>query len=284
MLGHVVMRVFQKDHRFRVVGTQMNDRQRPGYLNVREGARGLHWIFETYGGFDYCINCIGITANKINAQDPRSVTMARRINSVFPLQLAKAAKAFQANVIHISTDGVFRGTKPSYFEDSRPDCCDVYGKTKLAGEVDADHVLNIRCSIIGPSPYERGGLWEWFAGLPKTSRVQGFSNHIWHGVTTLQFAQLCQRIILKNCFQDLRRKSGVYHFAPNRPLNKYALLDTLKRFLKKDVSIERSVQGKGKVRRILRSRFKGLRKIFPYGTTMRDAVGQLLIYERKKNG
>ena len=284
MLGHMVMRVLKESHRLAVFSTQMSNRAKPGYFNVLEGKEGLQRIFKKHEGFDYCINCIGLTSSKIKKNDNSSVRKARLINVMFPKQLAKISQAYECKVIHISTDGVFRGTKLSYDEKSKPDCKDVYGRTKLAGEVVADNFLSFRCSIIGPSPYEHVGLWEWFVNLPTGSQIRGFVNHIWNGITTLQFSQLCQSIILKNCFSTLRSKSSVYHFAPNKPLSKFALLNVLKRCLKKDVLIKKSTEGTTKVNRILRSRFHTLRKLLPYGMTMQQAINQLLIYERKRNG
>lgn len=284
MLGHMVMRVLKKNPSLAVFGTQMNNRRKPGYFNVLEGEEWLYQIFKKHSGFDYCINCIGLTNDKINKNDNSSVKKAHLINAIFPKQLAKIAKTYKCKVFHISTDGVFRGTRRSYDEKSKPDCHDIYGRTKLKGEINADNFLNIRCSIIGPSPYEHGGLWEWMASLPAGSSVPGFVNHIWNGVTTLQFSQLCQCIILKNCFSALRSKSSVYHFAPNRPISKFALLKILKDCLKKDVNIKRSIQGTGKLSRILRSRFRILRKLSSYDMTMQQAINQLLTYERKKHG
>lgn len=282
MLGHMVLRLFKDDPRFLALGTQMNNRSKPGYFNALEGVSRLEKIFKKYNGFDYCINCIGITANKIKNDDSSSVRIARLINSVFPAKLSKIAEKYNCKVVHISTDGVFKGTKPSYDEKSIPDSSDAYGKTKLAGEVDAGNFLNIRSSIIGPSPYEHAGLWEWFIHLPSGSLVNGFDNHIWHGVTTLQFAKLCKAIILKDRFLALRKESSVYHFAPNKPLSKFELLTLFKRYLNKNIEIKRSKQGKG-VNRILHTRFKDLKKLLPYGLTMDQAIKQLLAYERKRD-
>jgi hypothetical protein len=81
----------------------------------------------------------------------------------------------------------------------------------------------------------------------------------------------------------LRSKSSIYHFAPNKPLSKFAFLEVLKRSLEKEVDIERSNPDTGKISRILRSRFRDLRKLAPYGMTMRQAINQLITYERKKH-
>jgi len=282
MLGHMVVRVLEGSTKLEVFSTQISCRNKPGYLNALEGRRGLLRIFKKYGSFDYCINCIGLLNDKISADNPSSVRRTRLVNSLFPKYLAKVAGEYGCKIIHISTDGVFQGTKPAYYEDSHPDCKDVYGRTKLSGEVTADNFLTIRCSIIGPSPYEGGGLWEWFSGLARGAQVKGFTNHIWNGITTLQFGQLCKAIIINDYFSILRSRSAVYHFAPNRPLSKFALLKVLKNSLRKDIKVSKATQGPVKVSRILRSRYRFLRKLLPYGLDMQQAVTQLINYERKK--
>lgn len=286
MLGNMVMRVLKKNPELKILGTQINNRVKPNYFDVLEGVNRLDQIFKKHNGFDYCINCIGLTNNKINKNVLSSVRKARLINAMFPKQLAVIARLYNCKIIHISTDGVFKGTKRNYDEKSKPDCNDIYGQTKLKGEVDADNVLNIRCSIIGPSPYEHGGVWEWMSDLPMASSVDGFVNHIWNGVTTLQFSLLCQAIILKDKFVELRRKSNLYHFVPNRPLSKFALLRILKDCLNKngDVYIKKSVQGKGTISRILKSVFRDMQELVPYGMSIRKAINQLLEFERKKDG
>ncbi len=284
MLGHMVCKVLARDRRLRVFGTQMNRKGGPGYFNVLEGNAGLRALFSRNGGFDYCINCIGITANRIDARDPASVKRARAINAQFPVQLAGTAAQYGCRVIHISTDGVFQGTRSAYTERSRPDCEDIYGRSKLAGEARAENFLTVRCSIMGPSPVEKGGLWEWFIGLPSGAEARGFVNHLWNGVTTLQFAQLCRQIITGGVFDALRGKSAVFHFAPNKPLTKYRLLLILKRFLKKDSVVTPASQGSGQVRRVLRTRYRSLQKLVRYGNSMETAIRELINYERKAHG
>ena len=64
------------------------------------------------------------------------IDVARAINADAPTQLAKAAAACGAAIIHYSTDYVFNGSKPTpYDESDRPEPLNVYGETKLAGEV-----------------------------------------------------------------------------------------------------------------------------------------------------
>src|SRR5213076_2163354 len=111
------------------------------------------------------------------------------------------AEEFGARVLHISTDGVFAGAAGACAEDAPHDCPDVYGKTKSLGEVTAREVLTLRCSIVGPDPSARRGLLEWFLGLPDGMEVTGYTDSLWNGVTSLQLANLCQRIIQQDAFQ-----------------------------------------------------------------------------------
>ena len=79
----------------------------------------------------------------INAAAYTSVDMAEReryladaVNHLGVRNLALAAKAAKAKLIHISTDYVFDGvTESDYSEFSLPNPANVYGETKLAGEV-----------------------------------------------------------------------------------------------------------------------------------------------------
>ncbi len=61
--------------------------------------------------------------------------LAHTINEIAPTHLAKVAQSLDAQLIHISTDYVFDGSKGSPYETSDPTCpVSVYGRSKLAGE------------------------------------------------------------------------------------------------------------------------------------------------------
>jgi dTDP-4-dehydrorhamnose reductase len=60
---------------------------------------------------------------------------ARKGNELGPAQLAQACAAASLPLVHVSTDYVFDGTKPSaYTETDAPCPVNIYGRTKLAGE------------------------------------------------------------------------------------------------------------------------------------------------------
>lgn len=88
---------------------------------------------------DYIVNAAAYTA--VDKAESDAAT-ARLLNVDAVRNLAEAAKASGARLIHISTDYVFSGeaTKP-YKEESATGPRSVYGTTKLAGEVAALQIL-----------------------------------------------------------------------------------------------------------------------------------------------
>lgn len=281
MLGHMVRRVLADSAGIDVCGTHILEKQDPFYYDVMSGIEGLKAICNR-SSYDYFINCIGILPAKINRNYPANLREAVEINSFFPRELSILAKERGARVIHISTDGVFSGESESYYEDDVHDCRDLYGITKSMGEVIDDHFLNLRCSIIGPSPFLGEGLLEWFLRQENGSQISGYSNQIWHGISTYQFADLCLRIIDGNFFTMLRKESAVYHFAPNEPISKYDLLCLFKEIFKKDINIKATASDDKTYKRILQTKYRGLKKIYPFGIPASRMVSELALFTDKE--
>lgn len=83
---------------------------------------------------DYIINCAAFTAVD---KAEECYELADKINGDGPANLAKAAKAIGAKLVHISTDYVFGGDlniEKDYKEDDEKNPVTVYGITKLHGE------------------------------------------------------------------------------------------------------------------------------------------------------
>jgi len=275
MLGSMVASILSRDKTLKVLCT--NPEATDGNLKFKVNLHldELRKIFDINCGFDYVINCIGILNNNINEDDSQSVRRAILINSLFPHNLASLAQDAGANVIQISTDGVFARDAGACMEDSRPNCNDVYGKTKNLGEVCSPNFLNIRCSIIGPSPNLRKGLLEWFLSQPNGAKVNGYTDQKWTGITTLQFAKLCRLLISTGGFNVVRDEAPTHHFCPNKVVTKYKLLQLFKSYFRPDIVIKPITNPENKVNRFLDTKFLKINEIFGYDFPMQYAIEEL---------
>lgn len=82
---------------------------------------------------DYCINAAAYTAVDKAESEPEK---ARQINVLGPKNLAEVCHENDCTLLHISTDFVFDGQqKKPYQETDLPHPINVYGQTKLEGEI-----------------------------------------------------------------------------------------------------------------------------------------------------
>ena len=174
-------------------------------------------------------NCIGIIKQIAEAKDPvPSIT----VNALFPHQLARLCGRYDARLIHFSTDCVFSGTRGCYTENDPPDAQDLYGRSKLLGEVVGPGCLTIRSSIIGHEPRAGMGLLEWFMAQ-RGNRVRGFANALYTGLTTPAMSDLVARAARE--WPDL---DGLWQVA-SEPISKYDLLGIVNRVYGLGITIER---------------------------------------------
>jgi dTDP-4-dehydrorhamnose reductase len=159
------------------------------------------------------VNCLGIVKQDPAASDPQR---AVAVNAEFPHRLA----GLGARLIHLSTDCVFSGARGHYRESDAPDPCDLYGRTKLAGEVTGPNCLTIRTSMIGRELRGTNGLVEWFLSRAGT-RVNGWTRAIFSGFTTAVMARIIGDII-----ETHPALTGLYHVA-SAPISKFDLLSML---------------------------------------------------------
>ena len=83
---------------------------------------------------DIIIHCAAYT-NVDKAED--DIELAQKINTLGTKNVAKTAKEINAVMVYISTDYVFDGAKNTpYLPTDKPNPVNVYGKTKLEGELE----------------------------------------------------------------------------------------------------------------------------------------------------
>ena len=177
---------------------------------------------------DVVLNCVGIVKQLREAENP-STTIA--INALFPHLLGELCDETGTRLIHVSTDCVFSGRKGDYDERSQPDAYDLYGRTKLLGEVARKNSITLRTSMIGREIERSTGLVEWFLSQ-KNGRVQGYRRAIFSGFTTKVLAEIIRDIVLRH--PDL---TGLYHVS-SEPINKFDLLCLMKEAMGINLEIE----------------------------------------------
>lgn len=163
---------------------------------------------------DVVLNCIGIIKQADEVSDAAQ-TIA--VNSLFPHLLAAACARRGIRVIQLSTDCVFSGASGPYSEQDPPDPVDLYGRSKLLGEADAENTLVLRTSIIGHELETRRGLLEWFLSN-RFGKVSGFSGALYSGMTTLAAVDVLAQVI-----DGYPHLSGLWHVA-GPAIDKYSLL------------------------------------------------------------
>ncbi|MDT7604818.1 MAG: dTDP-4-dehydrorhamnose reductase [Acidobacteriota bacterium] len=174
------------------------------------------------------VNCVGIVKQDAAAKDAlRSIS----VNALFPHRLAQVCQAAGARLIHISTDCVFSGRKGHYAEDDAADAEDLYGRTKLLGEVGGAGCLTLRTSMIGRELEGSHGLIEWFLSQ-QGHKVRGFRRAVFSGFTTLALSQIIADII-----EARRDLEGVYHVAA-APITKFDLLSLVREVYGLDIEVE----------------------------------------------
>jgi dTDP-4-dehydrorhamnose reductase len=173
------------------------------------------------------VNCIGIVKQQGAAKDP---VPCLTVNSLFPHRLAQLCQAAGARLIHVSTDCVFSGKKGNYTETDPSDAEDLYGRSKLMGEVQGPGCLTLRTSIIGRELQTKQGLIEWFLSNVGRS-VAGYRNAIFSGLTTAALSELIAQVIEK-----WPQLEGLYHVAAE-PISKFELLKLVRSVFRMDITI-----------------------------------------------
>lgn len=208
MLGYAVSEYFSR-RGDRVIGIT-----RAEFDIVRNPITDLSLFIEEA---NLVINCAGVIKQVIQDKDIQEIL---KVNAIFPLNLAFLCNEHGTPCIHITTDCVFTGMKGGYSETDIPDADDVYGMSKNAG--DSADCMVLRTSIIGE---DRGGhglaLLPWVQSQ-KGGHINGYTNHLWNGVTTVYLAEIIDSIIEKDLYQK-----GIFHIFSPEVVSKYELVSKI---------------------------------------------------------
>jgi dTDP-4-dehydrorhamnose reductase len=234
MLGHELLKQLAPRHDARVTLRRKLGAYAAFKLFTRSNAlpnidaRSFDRVAAAVGKFrpDAVINTIGIVKQRAEAQD---AVLSIEINSLLPHRLALLCGRLGSQLIHISTDCVFSGKAGNYRESDPTDADDLYGRSKLLGEVDHPRCVTLRTSFIGRELSRKVGLLEWF--LAQRGSVRGYRRAIFSGFTTLEMTRIIERIATR-----YPQAAGIYHVS-SAPISKHDLLSLIKAKLRLAVDI-----------------------------------------------
>ena len=179
---------------------------------------------------EYVLNFAGKVRQRIkNTEDE---VAALKQNVIFPAVLDNISTSEGYKTISVATDCVFSGETGNYSENSSHDGLDVYSQTKSLGEKFSPNTMLLRTSVIGLGNKGGVSLVEWFNSLARNSICEGYTNHLWNGITNVAIADIILGIITNNNFFG-----GIQHIVPEGVVSKFELLSMINEKLKKEIQI-----------------------------------------------
>ena len=167
---------------------------------------------------DVIVNCAAFTAVDRAEQD---TVLCHKLNVEAVENLARAAKAHGAKLIHISTDYVFDGTAHLPYREDCPTCpASVYGSTKLEGEKRLQAVLPMDSIIVRTawlySPYGKN----FVKTMMQLGRTRPQLNVVCDQVGTPTYALDLARAIV-SIINAPEWQQGIYHFSNEGAISWY---------------------------------------------------------------
>lgn len=234
MLGHQLFKHLAKAHEVKVTLRQDLSVYEKFNLFFPENTfagvdvRLTDQLIDVFGEFQpqAVVNAVGIIKQRSSS---RESIPSLEINSLFPHRLAILCKTIGARMIHLSTDCVFSGEKGNYRENDSSDALDLYGKSKYQGEINEQHCMTLRTSMVGRELSRKKSLLEWF--LAQKESIKGFKKAIFSGFTTRELSRIIEMILTQHPYA-----SGIYHVSSD-PISKFDLLSLIKEGLNLPVKI-----------------------------------------------
>ena len=220
--GNYVFGTIRRDSQSKLFKAQM--RENLFTINDANNIGLLNNLFLTIEP-DVVINCLSLSS----ADRLKKKNTDHNLYSKLPHKLSIICKENNARYIHISSDCVFSGKKGNYKETDTPDPLDIYGKSKVLGEVIDENSINIRTSFFGHTIERNYGLLDWFLGQDK--KCFGYNKYIFSGMPAVILSMISRDVVVPN--QEMK---GLYNIgAP--AISKYALLELIADVYQKSINV-----------------------------------------------
>ena len=169
---------------------------------------------------DAIINAAALSAPADCERDPKR---SEALNVTLPASLAKYAADHNVRLIHFSTDMVFDGQEGSYTPDSPTNPTNLYGKHKLASEIQLREICPSSCTLrlpllMGNSPSGIRSVHEALWSMWQQNKVTPLFEDEWRmPVSVSNVAALSKELLSKP------KVAGLFHWAGNTRINRWEM-------------------------------------------------------------
>jgi len=165
--------------------------------------------------FDIIINCAAYTAVD---KAEKEVELANYINHLAISKIAEISNKQEIKLIHISTDYIFDGiSEKAYLESDDPSPLNIYGKSKLAGEVAVCAVMQKNAIIIRTSSlyseYSNNFVDTILRKAQKFDELNVVSDQFSSPTNASDLAKVIIQIINHKKFRNHNQSTQIYHYS-----------------------------------------------------------------------
>ena len=165
--------------------------------------------------FDIIINCAAYTAVD---KAEKEVELANYINHLAISKIAEISNKQKVKLIHISTDYIFDGvSEKAYLESDDPSPLNIYGKSKLAGEVAVCAVMQKNAIIIRTSglysEYSNNFVNTILRKAQKFDELNVVSDQYSSPTNASDLAKAIIQIINHKKFRNHDQLTQIYHYS-----------------------------------------------------------------------
>ncbi len=165
--------------------------------------------------FDIIINCAAYTAVD---KAEKEVELADDINHLAISKIAEISNKHKVKLIHISTDFIFDGvSEKAYLESDDPSPLNIYGKSKLAGEVAVCAAMQKNAIIIRTSwlysEYSNNFVETILRKAQKFDELNVISDQFSSPTNASDLAKVIIQIINHKKFRNHDQLTQIYHYS-----------------------------------------------------------------------